>query len=214
MICGSKSVQSLLKRIKCSAEGSNHLERNLRILLDWNRGKKCAKYFFILSTYQEALGKLEAAKISLEMALDRKLPMWSSLQDLNPAQFVAKVRQLDDLTKECLWMREKVILVLQKSTEQNISKSIEHERSPINRRDACELGVEDFLKDYVAKGIPVVITGLQSEVLSSTWNLDLVLSEVRSNNTCVPTIIHSARPTAPSSSNHYFYFKIVCFARI
>ena len=185
---GLRSTQSLLKEIRHSDEGRNFLESNLKTLLARAPDSRSAEYFYALATFQEGLGQFEGAKDSLEKALLMKLPQWTSLPDLEPTEFAASVRQMDNLTQECLWMREKVILSLKKDAHFHIKSQINfvenRERAShcskirIDRRNGSDLGVEDFLSEYVAKGKPVVISGMQSDISSSIWDLDLVLAKV------------------------------------
>jgi hypothetical protein len=94
--------------------------------------------------------------------------------DLSHAEYLAILKLSEESEREAAWLLEKVRLALRAS--EIGSAAINGGFASVPRVRADELSVEEFRKRFLLPGLPVVITGLEKDVMKDgvTWNIDYV----------------------------------------
>ncbi len=98
-----------------------------------------------------------------------------SLEAKSHKDFLATLCTLDEETRERLWFREKVKIAGEKADIPGALPSSTN-FAEVERIHCDQLSVAEFRSSYVAKGRPVVITGLLNKLIDDgdTWDLDFL----------------------------------------
>jgi hypothetical protein len=124
-----------------------------------------------LATYHELLGRHDVALSHVRRAcsllgLDR-----DELDRLDHLRYCERLEGMDEFHRELLWLHEKLNLAAEMKS---VLPALVPSTFAVERRDGKSLSVEDFLSDFVARGRPLIITGMLDEVSADEWDLDFV----------------------------------------
>lgn len=162
-----------------------------------------AEYFRVLATFHEALGDLSNAldciskacaafrnssilvmKMLLRLSFRRYLQHckyrpkthWfhQETEESDVGKYIHKVASMDDFQKEMMWYKEKLSLAKKMKEAQTVSVLPQCSTFRVERVDGKLLTVEEFHKRYVGEGIPVIITGLENDIATEKFDLDLI----------------------------------------
>ena len=163
-------ARSAINVIAKTDAGRRFLARRTRRL---ERMRKSADGLVLASHYDLA-GEFEKAEEALVKAVGDHTRLLDN-GSLDHIKYLDAVTALGDDVKESLWLLAKVRLSLK--AKETLPKTIHPAwMNSVPRVSFKDLSVEEFRKLYLRPGLPVVITGLQNEVLpkGADWSIERI----------------------------------------
>ena len=128
----------------------------------------------VIASHYDLAGEFEKAEEALVKAVGGHTRLLDD-GSLDHIRYLDAVTALADEVKESLWLLAKVRLSLK--AKETLPKTIHPAWMNSVPRVGCkDLSVEEFQKLYLRPGLPVVITGLQNEVLpkGAEWSVERI----------------------------------------